>query len=100
MSQPEHEDLDDPLFDAMCEHWEHVVTAYRQFEEKRPIVLYDIQEKRIYVYPYADFKNEMSPKSQVSVAEQYDQAGVVGKMVVFVRDNDAKRLVSYSLDYK
>jgi hypothetical protein len=100
VSEPDHEEVEDYLFDAMCEYWEHVVRAYKQFEEKTPIILYDIQEQRIYVYPYEDFKNEMSPKTQVSLAEQYRQAGASGKMVVFVRDNEAKRLVSYLLDYE
>ena len=100
MSHPDHEDLDDPLFDAMCEHWEHIVTGYMQFEDKRPVMLYDIQEKRIYAYQYEGFKAEMAPKSQASLADQYERAGALGKMVVFVRDNEAKRLVSYLLDYK
>jgi hypothetical protein len=93
-------DSSDYLFDAMAEYWEHVVRIYRQFEEKRPVILYDIQERRIYACPYESFKSEMSPKTQVSLTEQYEQAIVEDKMVVFVRDNDEKRLVSYLLDYK
>lgn len=92
--------MDDYLFDALSEQWEHVVVAYKQLEDKRPIMLYDLQEKRIYAYSYEGFKSEMLPNSQVSLTDQYEQAGVSGKMIVFVRDNDAKRLVSYSLDYK
>jgi hypothetical protein len=100
VDQPDHDEMDDPLFDAMCEHWEHIVTGYLQFENKRPIMLYDIQEERIYAYQYESFKAEMSPKSQASLTEQYERAGSSGKMVVFVRDNEARRLVSYSLDYR
>ena len=51
-------------------------------------------------YNYEDFKNDMSPQSQVSLAEQYEQAGASGQMVVFVRDNNAETLVSYAFDYK
>ena len=64
------------------------------------VVLYDIQEERVYLYPYEDFKNDMSPKSQVSLAEQYELAGKLGKLVLFVRDNEAEKLVSYIMDYK
>ena len=84
----------------MAEHWEKIVAGYKQFEDKRPIVLYDIQDERGYLYPYEDFKNDMSPQSQVSLAEQYELAGTLGKMVMFVRDNEAEKLVSYILDYK
>ena len=100
MDQPDQKETDYPLLDAMAEHWEDIVAGYMQFEDKRPIVLYDIQEKRVHLYPYEDFKNDMSPKSQASLAEQYERAGASGHMVVFVRDNDAERLVSYAMDYK
>jgi hypothetical protein len=87
--QPEEDAADDPLFDAMSEFWEHIVVAYKQFEDNRPIMLYDIQEKRIYAYEYEGFKSEMSPKSQASVADQYEQAGKSGKMVVFVKEYES-----------
>ena len=91
--------MDDYLLDALSEYWEHVVVAYKQLEDKRPIMLYDIQEKQVYAYYYEGFKSEMSVESQLSLTEQYEQAAAAGQMVVFVRDNDKKRLVSYSLDY-
>jgi hypothetical protein len=95
----EENGMDDYLFDALSEHWEHIVVAYKQSEDKRPIMLYDIQEKQIYAYEYQGFKSEMSAESQLSLTEQYERAVAAGQVVVFVRDNDKKRLVSYSLDY-
>jgi hypothetical protein len=56
-----------------------------------------MQEHRIYVYPYVEFKNDLSARSQRSLQEQYEQAITNDKIVVFVRDNDAKKLVSYSV---
>ncbi len=92
--------MDDYLFDALSEYWEHVVVAYKQTEGERPIMLYDIQEKQIYAYEYEGFKNEMSERSQALLAEQYERAAAASQMVVFVRDNDNERLVSYSLEYQ
>jgi hypothetical protein len=63
-------------------------------------MLFDIQEKRIYAYGYEGFKSELSAESQVTLAEQYDQPQRSGKMVVFVRDNENRRLASYSIDYE
>ena len=100
MDQPEPKDTDDPLFDAMAEHWEHIVTGYLQYEDNKPIMLYDIQEQRIYALPYEGFKSEMSAKSQASLTEQYERAIAADQIVVFVRDNEARKLVSYSMNYK
>ena len=97
---PQEDGSGDYLFDAMAEYWEHVVRVYRKFEDKRPVMLYDIQERRIYACPYESFKSEMTAKTQVSLTEQYALAVAEDKMVVFVRDNDEERLVSYLLDYK
>jgi hypothetical protein len=70
MDQPDPKEAEDPLFDAMIEHWQQIVAGYKQFEDKRPVMLYDIQEHRIYAYPYEGFKNDMSPKSQATLVER------------------------------
>jgi tetratricopeptide (TPR) repeat protein len=97
--QEESNRVDDYLLDAVHKQWENILTAYRQFGEQKPIVLFDLQEQRIYVYPYEDFKSEMAPNSQVSLTEQYEKALRENKFVVFVRDNEQQRLVSFSMDY-
>ena len=101
-SDPEEESsqVDDYLLDAVHRQWDNILTAYRQLEEQKPIVLFDLQERRIYVYPYEAFKSEMTPKSQESLTEQYEKALRENKIVVFVRDNEQKRLVSFSMDYE
>jgi len=88
------------LLEAAEENWPHILAAYKQFEDKKPVVLYDIQERRIYVYPYADFLRDLSEKSQIALKDQYEQAIRDGKIVVFVRDNVRRRLVSFSMDYE
>jgi hypothetical protein len=90
---------EDYLLDAVHKQWENILAAYRQFGEQKPIVLFDLQEQRIYVYPYEDFKSEMAPKSQESLTAQYEKALRENKIVVFVRDNEQKRFVSFSMDY-
>ncbi len=90
----------DYLLVVVQENWPHIRAAYRQFEDKRPVVLYDIQESRIYVYPYADFLRDLGEKSQVTLKEQYQRAIQDNKIVVFVRDNEQQRLVSFSMNYE
>ena len=58
-------------------------------------MLYDIHEKKIYAYPYKEFKAELSKSSQVSLEIDYKSISVRGGMIVFVRDNIERKLVSY-----
>lgn len=91
---------DDYLLNVALEHWDMILRAYRLHEEHKPVVLFDIQEQQIYVYPYKEFKEEMNPRSQASLQDQYERAIATNKIVVFVRDNVNRRLVSFSLDYE
>ena len=85
------------MLNAVQEQWDNILKAYRQFAEQKPIVLFDLQKQRIYVNPYEAFKSELSLNSQKSLTEQYEKALRDNKIVVFVRDNEQKRLVSFSM---
>ena len=74
-----------------------IVMLYRHLADKKPVMLLDIQEQRIYAYPYAEFRKELSQKSQRSLKEQYEKAVRDKQMVIFVRDNEQKRLISFSV---
>jgi len=47
--------------------------------------------------PYAEYRADLSKRSQASLKKQYERAIADGEMVVFVRDNEKEKLVSYSL---
>ena len=86
-------------WDAVGEQWDNILGLYKRFEDKKPVMLLDLQEQKIYAYPYNDFKSELSKRSQIQLEEQYETAILNNEMVVFVRDNEKKELVSYSLEY-
>jgi hypothetical protein len=90
--------LSDPYFDIIQEQWYNILKLYKVFEDKKPIMLFDVQEQRIYAYPYHDFKAGMNERSQAMLEEQYERALLRGQMVVFVRDNEAEKLISYSMN--
>ena len=94
----EDSEEDDPYWEIVMNLWEDILKCYQQYADKKPIMLYDIQEKRIYTYAYPGFKNELMPKSQIHLEEQYQDALKNNQMVVFVRDNKKQELVSYSVD--
>ena len=89
--------MSDPYFEAIREQWPNIHALYLTSASKKPIILYDIQEKKIYAYPYKEFKAEMSKKSQASLEHNYKSASVLGSMIVFVRDNIERKLVSYTM---
>jgi hypothetical protein len=98
--KPKESEEGDYLLDVANEMWQHLCYAYKQFEDRKPIVLFDIQEMRIYVYPYEEFKNDMNPRNQAMLASQRENALRENRMVVFIRDNDGRRLVSFVMDKK
>ena len=87
-------------WDAVGEQWDNILGLYKRFEDKKPVMLLDIQEQKIYAYPYNEFKSELSERSQIQLEEQYEAAILKDEMVVFVRDNEKRDLVSYSLEYR
>jgi hypothetical protein len=95
-SRPKDEERDE-LYEAVREHLAFAVQVYAMHEDDKPILLFDLQEQRLYVYPYEPFKADLTPRSQTSLAEQYERAVERDQIVLFVRDNVARKLVSYSL---
>ncbi|MCY2993401.1 MAG: hypothetical protein NTY19_36820 [Planctomycetota bacterium] len=63
-------------------------------------MLFHIQERRIYAYPYQEYKEDLSQRSQAMLEKEYEEALAANKIVVFVRDEATRRLVSFSLDYE
>ncbi|NOT56010.1 MAG: hypothetical protein HOP18_15530 [Deltaproteobacteria bacterium] len=80
--------------------WPTVCRAYRDFEERKPVILIDINEAKVYAYPYNEFKQELSARSRDRLDEQQTQAQRNSEIVVFVRDELRKKLVSYNCPWE
>jgi hypothetical protein len=89
--------MSDPYFKAIQKQWSNIRRLYMIYDSKKPIILYDIQEHKIYAYPYQEFKAELSKKSQASLEHDYKSASIIGSMIVFVRDNIERKLMSYTM---
>jgi hypothetical protein len=89
--------MSDPYLEAIQEQWPNIQGLYSIYDSKRPIILYDIREKKIYAYPYREFRAELSKKSQDSLKRDYKFACGHGGLIVFARDNVERRLVSYTM---
>ena len=89
--------MDDPYWAVVCEHWPKILQWYQLFADKKPVMLFDIQEQRIYAYPYKEFKADLSQRSQARLDQPYRKTAAHNQIVVFVRDNEKRKLVSYTV---
>jgi hypothetical protein len=90
--------MTDRYYSAIEEQWSNIRGLYIAYGSEKPIMLYDIHEKKIYAYPYKEFKAELNENSQVSLELDYKSASVRGGMIVFVRDNIERKLISYVMN--
>lgn len=88
----------DYLYEAAAQQLPTILELYSSFEDKRPIIVFELQEQRIGVAPYPEFKATLSPRSQQTLEEQYADAKQNRRVVVFVNDSEARELASYSFD--
>lgn len=87
----------DPYLEVVYQQWPFIVMLYGQYANKKPVMLFDIQEQRVYAFLFKEFRAELSQRSQTSLTCQYERALADGDVVVFVRDNEQEKLVSYRL---
>ena len=61
--------MPDEYWDAIVKHRDNIINLYLMFEDKKPVLLFDIQDQKVYAYPYEDYKNDLSEIRQVSEEE-------------------------------
>ena len=52
----QQETTTDPLVEAAQNNLPHILALYKLFEDKRPVMLFDLQSQKIYAYPYMEYK--------------------------------------------
>ena len=55
---------------------------YERYADKKPIMLFDVQEQRIYAMPYAEYRADLSKRSQASLKKQYECAIANGEIAI------------------
>jgi hypothetical protein len=84
----------DDLVEAAEGQLHNILGLYKLFQEKRPVIVFDLQSEKIYAYPYEEYKATLSERSQAMLTDEYERAIADNMIVVFVQDNDTRRLVS------
>src|ERR1700722_13470199 len=75
-----------------------ILMFYQKFAEKKPVMLLELPSQKIYAYPYLEFKNTLSERSQKMLEKEYKEAVAHNQIVVFVKDNDRRKMISFSVN--
>jgi hypothetical protein len=86
------------FFETVSEYWDNILRLYKKFEDKKPIMLIDVQEKRVYAFPYLEFRSSINERSQAILEKEYKNSLLNNKVVVFVQDHEKKQLLSQDFD--
>jgi Rhodopirellula transposase DDE domain len=78
-------------------HHVRILEIFWLHKKKIPIMLLDVMEETIFVYPYMKFKKALSVAGQESLTKQYNEALRGCQFVLFIRDSQRNKLISYSV---
>jgi hypothetical protein len=90
----------DGLLAAADEHGGDILMFYKKFADMKPVMLLELPSQKIYAYPYLEFKNTLSERSQGMLEKEYQDALANNQIVVFVRDDVRRKMISFSVDEK
>lgn len=79
------------------EQGENILGLYRQFEDKNPVMVFDLHENMVYAFPYEGILKQLNQKSRQALVEQYERAQAGNSVVVFIRDTEQGQMVSYTI---
>jgi hypothetical protein len=86
------------LVAAAQQRADKILCFYKLFAEKKPVMLLEMPAEKIYAYPYLDFKNSLNERSQQILEEEYKEALTHNKIVIFVKDTERRKMISFSID--
>ncbi len=88
----------DPYLDVIDEHWQHIALVFHRFRDKDQVIELDVEDRKIYSYPAADYIRDLSERMGGETARQFIEATASNRFLLFVKDSRNRRLRSYVLD--
>jgi len=89
--------MNDPYLGLIETQWNNIIKIYNAFQEKNPVMEYDIGEKKIYAYPAFQYINGLSPEIQNEMKNEYMEACNNNEFILFIRNEKQKELIPYVL---
>jgi len=84
-------------FDIIDEIGDRVYEIYHIHNREDIVMVYEMQEEKIYVYGYGEFFEDLNKRSQAMLAIQHREAREQNKIVLFIRDNVRKKFKSFTV---
>ena len=86
--------MNDPYLDLIDEQWSNIAMIYNSFRNKKPILEYEVDGKKIFSYPAIDYINDLTERTE----KQYEDACNNNQFLLFIKDKSNKKLRSYIFD--
>ncbi len=90
--------MDDPYLDLIDGQWNNIAMLYLSFQDKNPILEYDLVKNKMFSYPAMDYVNGLTERTRNRTKKQYKEACKNNQFMLFVRDENNNKLRSYILD--
>ena len=90
--------MDDPYLDLIDKQWNNITMMYDVFRDKKPIVEYEVDSKKIYAYPANEYINTLTTRTRNTTEIQYEEACNNNQFILFIKDKRNKKLRSYVFD--
>ncbi len=71
-----------------------IIQYYDRVKNERPIIVLDVQRRKLHSYSFEDYKGSLKPVSLEKLRVEYTKAIAKNKVLVIVWDNATRRLVT------
>jgi len=82
------------LIEVVRFHREPILQYFDQVKDERPIIVLDVQRRKLHSYSFEAYKARLRPDSQEKLNEEYTKAIAKNKVLVIVWDDATRRLVT------
>ncbi len=86
---------DDPYSEMIDEQWDNITAMYELFEDKSPIIEFDVTNGKVFSYPADDYLETLSARTRTQAKQQYREATRNGQFMLFVKDSKNRKFRSY-----
>ena len=90
--------MNDPYLDLIDEQWSNIAMIYNSFRDKKPILEYEVDGKKIFSYPANDYINTLTERTRNRTKKQYKDACNNNQFLLFIKDKSNNKLRSYIFD--
>ena len=84
--------MDDSYFDLIDEQWSNIAMMYGVHRDKKPIVEYDVDNKKKYTYPANDYIDSLTARTRNATKKLYEEACKKNQFLLFIKDKRNKKL--------